>query len=462
MKMCMTHFFEAPLTFLASRLLVRILSFSRSSSLCEVRRLRSPRPECVAARGFLQQRLERSSSCYDRAGFYGYHVAEHHGTPLGMAPSPSVFFAAVARQTRAPALRTAGLSAAALSSDSAGGRDRDARPARPRTARRRRRPRPLADRAGESTASTSTSRKRSSMRSLDIVRGKPLDRAGSTFAGRHFRFDDVPLAMRPCRRRIRRSGTGSGASESVERCVARGFNVVTLNRARRPRRSRERFRAAAARAERPDLLIGICRFVVVAETATEALATARGGPIRSGIASFIHLFVDARRAPGLERGPATSTRWPRPASRLPASAEEVAAALRAQLEQTGANYCVGQFVFGDMTLDESRRSIELFAHGVMPAIESELSPRLERGHHGKRQSHCGALHRSAENRSGRARFTIADHIVVDAEKLRSGRMYVGDEFRAVVLTLTPGQAQDGAHAPGDRRTPGSSFRAAAK
>jgi mannose-6-phosphate isomerase-like protein (cupin superfamily) len=39
-------------------------------------------------------------------------------------------------------------------------------------------------------------------------------------------------------------------------------------------------------------------------------------------------------------------------------------------------------------------------------------------------------------------FRIADHVVVDAEKLRSGRMYVGDEFRAVVLTLVPGQAQE--------------------
>ena len=27
---------------------------------------------------------------YDRKGFYAYHVAEHHSTPLGMAPSPSV------------------------------------------------------------------------------------------------------------------------------------------------------------------------------------------------------------------------------------------------------------------------------------------------------------------------------------------------------------------------------------
>lgn len=39
-------------------------------------------------------------------------------------------------------------------------------------------------------------------------------------------------------------------------------------------------------------------------------------------------------------------------------------------------------------------------------------------------------------------FRIADHVVVDAQKLRSGRMYVGDEFRAVVLTLTPGQGQE--------------------
>ena len=39
-------------------------------------------------------------------------------------------------------------------------------------------------------------------------------------------------------------------------------------------------------------------------------------------------------------------------------------------------------------------------------------------------------------------FRIADHIVVGPEKLRAGRMYVGDEFRAVVITLAPGQAQD--------------------
>ena len=34
-------------------------------------------------------------AAYERAGFYAYHVAEHHLTDLGMAPSPSVFVAAV-------------------------------------------------------------------------------------------------------------------------------------------------------------------------------------------------------------------------------------------------------------------------------------------------------------------------------------------------------------------------------
>src|SRR3954471_22535093 len=35
----------------------------------------------------------------DRGEFAVYHLAEHHGTPLGLAPSPAVFLAAAARAT---------------------------------------------------------------------------------------------------------------------------------------------------------------------------------------------------------------------------------------------------------------------------------------------------------------------------------------------------------------------------
>src|SRR5438128_472004 len=36
----------------------------------------------------------------DRAGFYGFHLAEHHATPLSLAPSPAIFLAAAGQRTR--------------------------------------------------------------------------------------------------------------------------------------------------------------------------------------------------------------------------------------------------------------------------------------------------------------------------------------------------------------------------
>src|ERR1700687_4642927 len=61
----------------------------------------------------------------DDAGFFCYHLAEHHATPLGMAPSPALF-----------------LAAAAIRSSEADRRGCDARPIvgrAPRTGRRARR-----------------------------------------------------------------------------------------------------------------------------------------------------------------------------------------------------------------------------------------------------------------------------------------------------------------------------------
>ena len=48
---------------------------------------------------YYDERL-RLIELYDRAGFHAYHIAEHHATPLGMAPSPNVFLSAVAQRTR--------------------------------------------------------------------------------------------------------------------------------------------------------------------------------------------------------------------------------------------------------------------------------------------------------------------------------------------------------------------------
>src|SRR5262245_22695445 len=49
--------------------------------------------------GLYESRL-RLIEAADAAGFRTYHVAEHHATPLGMAPSPGIYLAAVAQRTR--------------------------------------------------------------------------------------------------------------------------------------------------------------------------------------------------------------------------------------------------------------------------------------------------------------------------------------------------------------------------
>jgi alkanesulfonate monooxygenase SsuD/methylene tetrahydromethanopterin reductase-like flavin-dependent oxidoreductase (luciferase family) len=48
---------------------------------------------------FYESRL-RLLERYDAAGFYSYHLAEHHATPLGLAPVPGIFLAAATQRTR--------------------------------------------------------------------------------------------------------------------------------------------------------------------------------------------------------------------------------------------------------------------------------------------------------------------------------------------------------------------------
>jgi alkanesulfonate monooxygenase SsuD/methylene tetrahydromethanopterin reductase-like flavin-dependent oxidoreductase (luciferase family) len=73
-------------------------------------------PACAADR--YDQRL-RMVELADSLGFYAYHLAEHHGTSLGLAPSPNLFLAAAAAATH-PSLASwpHGLDPAALPSAS--------------------------------------------------------------------------------------------------------------------------------------------------------------------------------------------------------------------------------------------------------------------------------------------------------------------------------------------------------
>jgi hypothetical protein len=56
--------------------------------------------------------------------------------------------------------------------------------------------------------------------------------------------------------------------------------------------------------------------------------------------------------------------------------EDAAEYVKRQLAQSGANYFVGQFAFGDLTLEETLRSIALFSEEVMTMLQraARLAP----------------------------------------------------------------------------------------
>jgi alkanesulfonate monooxygenase SsuD/methylene tetrahydromethanopterin reductase-like flavin-dependent oxidoreductase (luciferase family) len=115
--------------------------------------------------------------------------------------------------------------------------------------------------------------------------------------------------------------------------------------------------------------LGLGRFIVVAETDDAALAMARRAyPVWH--ASFTYLFRKHGRTMRLPRPDDFDTLM-QVGQGIAGTPATVTAWLREQVDQTGANYIVGQFAFGDLSLEECRRSITLFAEQVMPALRAQ-------------------------------------------------------------------------------------------
>ncbi|MFL6971945.1 MAG: LLM class flavin-dependent oxidoreductase, partial [Xanthobacteraceae bacterium] len=182
---------------------------------------------------------------------------------------------------------------------------------------------------------------------------------------------NVPMEIAPLQKPHPPIWYGVHSPDSAERAAVRGLNTMSLDPPPDTRACSERYRATWTRL-RPDAALpklGLGRFVVVAPTDQEALRIARRAYAKWH-ASFTYLF----------RLHGRSQMHPRPADfeTLIARGQGIAGApatvrqfLRSQLDDTGCNYVVGQFAFGDLTLDETLRSVSLFAADVIPALRAE-------------------------------------------------------------------------------------------
>ncbi|MGQ0700042.1 MAG: LLM class flavin-dependent oxidoreductase [Panacagrimonas sp.] len=324
----------------------------------------------------LENRL-KLAEVYDRCGIHGYHVAEHHSTPLGYAPSPSVLLAAVAQRTRRmkigplvyllPMYHPLRLMEEICMLDhmSQGrfmlGVGRGVSPHELRLFG------VDLSKAQEMYAE-----------SLEILmRGFREDKL--TFHGKHYRFENVPMTLRPVQQPHPELWYGILTPDTTVWAAANNVNVVTLALNEGARHIADRYRAEWAKLGKPASalpLIGVSRHIVVAETDKEAKEIARRA-YRKWFASFDKLWLD--------NGMSVRQAYPPIALLYPDTWDEVEAVgngcagspetvlrfVKEEAERTTMSYLVSWFAFGDLSLRQVTRSAELFGRHVIPAFEKE-------------------------------------------------------------------------------------------
>jgi alkanesulfonate monooxygenase SsuD/methylene tetrahydromethanopterin reductase-like flavin-dependent oxidoreductase (luciferase family) len=314
-----------------------------------------------------EERL-RLIEAYERAGFYAYHIAEHHATPLGMAPSPSVFLAAVAQRTRrlrfGPVvypltfhhpLRVA--EEICMLDHLSGGRldlgvGRGASPHEMIY-------------YGVDAANATGLYHEAFAVMMQFLTGDTL-----TFEGKFFTFRDVPVTIAPLQRPHPPLWYGAAYPDGVVWPARNKVNVVCNGPPAAIRAITDRYRAewAAAGNDPADIpLMAMSRFIVIAERADEALALARRG-YRQWFASFILLWEKHGTRPRNAPYPNNFDEMQRSGLGIAGTPEMVRDTLTSQIAQAQNNYQICRFAFGDLTFDESLRSLDLFTRFVMPAL----------------------------------------------------------------------------------------------
>jgi alkanesulfonate monooxygenase SsuD/methylene tetrahydromethanopterin reductase-like flavin-dependent oxidoreductase (luciferase family) len=314
----------------------------------------------------------------DRGGFARYHLAEHHGTPLGMAPSPAVFLAAAARATErirlAPTTFIVPLydplrlvQEIGMLDQLSGGRldigvGKGSSPHE-------------AAMYGLTAPDTADRFEQVMPALLEALETGVFRRPGADGAG-----EPVPLHVPVVQRPHPPLWYPTSNPASIPRLGEQGYNVVfgfgfvspPLDVVREQSKLFfERFRAAAERgAVRYGLpgttpRFGLMRHVLVAPTDEEALELLRPA-FADHHTNFTHLW----RLHGDER-------FTRPVDvdellaegKLYAGSPETVARQVAEAVTAGeVNYVAGSFAWGSLDADTSLRSLQLFRDEVVPAV----------------------------------------------------------------------------------------------
>jgi alkanesulfonate monooxygenase SsuD/methylene tetrahydromethanopterin reductase-like flavin-dependent oxidoreductase (luciferase family) len=311
----------------------------------------------------------------DAAGYWCYHLAEHHWTPLSTTPSPSLFLAAAAQRTRrirlGPLVYLLPLyhplrlleEVCMLDHLSHGrlevGVGRGASPYE----------------VGPFGVPFDELRAMFAEALAILVQG--LSTGEVNYEGRYYTFKDVRTTLRPYQRPYPPLWYPTNYSTSIPWIGQHGFSTVFGALFPSLEENREQFRIyneqRAAHAADPDRLnghvadpcYGIVRHVYVAETDEEALREAKAA-YGEFFHSFGYLWEQHGNDRHLRRGG-----WDAALEQggiYVGSPATVRARVQEALAITGGNYFAGAFAFGTLSTDQILRSLRLFAEAVIPAV----------------------------------------------------------------------------------------------
>ena len=324
-------------------------------------------------RQFYEDRLEMVAEL-ERAGYYSYHIAEHHGTPLGMAPSPNIFLAAVARHTTTlrfgplvyllPLYHPVRLIEEICMLDNLSGGRLDAGVGRG-----------VSPHEVACYGVSPDDRSPIFEESLEILL-KGLTSPRLDHQGKFYTVPDMPMHLKPLQQPHPPLWYGAANDHGARLSAENGMNFTTLGGSERIaglvatfKEVWEETKDAPRRLESPvkDPLIGVARHLFVAETDEEAERYARPA-YAHWFDSLVSLWREHGGAPVTGMIIESYDEARRVGAAVAGSPETVRAEFEAQIEQIGFNYLVLQFAWGSLTHAQEMRSLELFNTEIMPAL----------------------------------------------------------------------------------------------
>jgi alkanesulfonate monooxygenase SsuD/methylene tetrahydromethanopterin reductase-like flavin-dependent oxidoreductase (luciferase family) len=310
----------------------------------------------------------RLARVLDRAGFHSYHLAEHHGTALGRAPSPNLLLAAMARETSRLRLGTLVsplpmyeplrlIEEACMLDQLSGGRL------------------DLGVGKGASPVESAfygvdgDSRSERFAEALDLL-VKGMTSAELTHHGRYWRYEGVPMTIAPVQRPHPPLWFGVTSPERAAWAARRGMNVVALAPAPVVRPMTDRYRQEWAALGRPaaDLpFLGVNRNLVLAPTQREAREIAQRA-FRAWRKNLNFLWHEYGLGSPFDKLPEDFTVWLDAGLCYAGTEDGVVDYVTREAETGGVNYLCVDLAFGDITLVEATRTAELFGATAVPAF----------------------------------------------------------------------------------------------